>query len=87
MTVKSIPSDLPTRVQLALGHKLSPSDLKDFEQALFFHALGQRRSSEADKKAFAAELLEEAGNVGYDEAGNLVKTLGGGDIKVLKPAD
>lgn len=83
MIMKFTLGGVPARVQLALERKLSPSDLQDFEQEIFFDLLTQCRDSEAGQAAFASEMLQEAGNVGYDEDGNLVKTLGGGDVEIL----
>jgi hypothetical protein len=49
---------------------------------------GQRQNGrrEAARSAFAKELMNEPGNVGYDTDGNLVRTLGGGKVEIIDPA-
>jgi ParD-like antitoxin of type II ParDE toxin-antitoxin system len=84
--VESAPGFTLERVRAALDGTFSPSDLEDDEQAIFFELLGKRHSAGADQAAFAAELLQEPGNVGYDGDGNLVKTVGGGKLKIVRSA-
>lgn len=57
------------RVQAVLNGMFSASDLDEDEQEIFFDLLGQRPDSESERAAYAIETLQEAGNVGYDEAG------------------
>jgi hypothetical protein len=88
----STPEDAPgftlDRIHAALERSFSPSDLSEEEQEIYFDLLGQQQSGrrEAERSAFAKELMNEPGNVGYDEAGNLIRTLGGGQIEIIEPA-
>lgn len=82
--IEAAPGFTLDRVRAALDGKFSPSHLEDDEQEIFFALLGQHLASGTDQAAFAAELLQEAGNVGYDDAGNLVKTLGSGKVEVFR---
>lgn len=84
--IEAAPGFTLDRIRAVLDGKFSPSDLEDDEQAIFFELLGQRHASGAEQAAFAAELLDEAGNVGYDDGGNLIKTLGGGNVEVIRSA-
>lgn len=79
------PGTANDRVRAALDGKFSPSDLGEDEQIIFYDLLAKRHAG--SETEFAAELRQEAGNVGYDEDGNLIKTLDGGRIEILKHSD
>jgi len=84
----SIPADVRghslDRIHAALERRFSPSDLSDDELEIYLDLLGQRQNSEAERSAFAGEVMNEPGNVGYDEAGNLVRTLGGNKVEIIE---
>ena len=80
----STPGYTLDRIHAALEGRFSPSDLEDDEQIIFYDLLARRH--DARKTTFSARLLQEAGNVGYDEAGNLVRTLGDGKVEIIEPA-
>ena len=82
MTTQRSPNDLPPGVKAALEGKISPLDLEEDQQIIFYDLLAQRHA--ASKAEFAAKLLKEAGNVVYDEDDNLIKTLGSGQVEILK---
>jgi len=88
----SIPGDAPgftlDRIHAALEGRFSPSGLGEDELEIYYDLLGQQQSGrrEAERSALAKELMNEPGNVGYDEAGNLIRTLGGGQIEIIEPA-
>ena len=88
----SIPENAPgftlDRIHAALEGRFSPSSLSEDELEIYYDLLGQRQNDrwEAVRSAFAKELMNEPGNVGYDEAGNLIRTLGGRQVEIIKPA-
>lgn len=85
----SIPEDAPgftlDRIRAALEARFSPSVLSEEELEIYFELLGQRQNDRGQvaRSAFAKELMNEPGNVGYDKIGNLVRTLGGGQVEVV----
>lgn len=42
--------------------------------------------SRSGNQELAKKLMGESGNVGYDDAGNLVETDGKGGVRIIKPA-
>jgi hypothetical protein len=75
------------RVRAALEGRFSASDLNPSEMEIFLDLAGSHGVARRWREEFAKELLEQAGNVGYDDAGKLIRTLGGGKTEILKAAD
>lgn len=87
--IEAAPGFTLDRVRAALEGQFSPTDLSDDEQEIYYDLLADRRNARMEKRraAFAQELLQQPGNVGYDKDGNLVQTLGDGKVEILEPAE
>lgn len=76
------------RIQAALNGVLPIEELSIDEKAIYDDMVDLERwsRSRSGNQELARKLMAEAGNVGYDDAGNLVETDGEGGVRILKPA-
>ncbi len=84
--VEHAPGFTLDRVRAALEGRFSTADLEPDEMEIFMDLAGSHGAAKGWREDFAKELLDQAGNVGYDDAGNLVRTLGGGKTEIIEAA-
>ena len=76
------------RIKAAMKGAFPIEDLSTDEKAIFddLVAMEHWERSGGGNTEFAAKLVSESGNVGYDDEGNLVETDGKGGVRIIKPA-
>lgn len=86
--VMSTPRTTIDRIQSAMTGAIPIDQLSQDEKEIFDDLVSidlWKRSAEGNAE-FAAKLMSEAGNVGYDDDGNLVETVGDGkNVRIVKP--
>lgn len=88
-SVENMPSMTLERIKSALDGTYPIEDLSVDELAIYddMESLLRWERSKSGNPDLAKKFMAEAGHRGYDDAGNLVETVGDGkNVRVIKPA-